>query len=69
MTKVIQIEGMMCAHCTGRVQKALEAVEGVTEVSVNLEEKTATVSANDTVTEETLTGAVTEAGYEVSGIQ
>ena len=27
MTKVMTIEGMMCGHCTGRVQKALEAVE------------------------------------------
>ena len=68
MTKTITIEGMMCSHCTGRVQKALEAVEGVTEVTVNLEQKNAVVQAGDSVTDEVLTKAVTDAGYEVKGI-
>lgn len=68
MTRTITIEGMMCSHCTGRVQKALEAVEGVTEVTVNLEQKNAVVQAGDSVTDEALTKAVTDAGYEVKGI-
>lgn len=68
MTKVMKIEGMMCAHCTGRVQKALEAVEGVSAVSMNLEEKTATVELGAEVSDETLTAAVAEAGYEVKEI-
>ena len=29
MTKKLTIEGMMCSHCTGRVEKALSALEGV----------------------------------------
>ncbi len=65
MTKTMTIEGMMCAHCTGRVQKALE---GVTAVTMSLEEKTATVELAKEVPDEVLTGAVTEAGYEVKGI-
>ena len=68
MTKVMSIEGMMCAHCTGRVQKALEAVEGVSAVTMNLEEKSATVEVSGDVSDEALTEAVTEAGYEVKGI-
>ena len=68
MTKVMTIEGMMCAHCTGRVQKALEAVEGVSAVTMSLEEKTATVETSAEVSNEALTAAVTEAGYEVKGI-
>ncbi len=68
MTKTMTIEGMMCAHCTGRVQKALEALEGVTAVTMSLEEKTATVELAKEVPDEVLTGAVTEAGYEVKGI-
>ncbi len=68
MTKVMTIEGMMCGHCTGRVQKALEAVEGVSAVTMSLEEKTATVELGAEVSDETLTAAVTEAGYEVKGI-
>ena len=69
MTKVLTVEGMMCAHCTGRVQKALEAVEGVKAVTMSLEEKTATVELAAEVSDEALTGAVAEAGYEVNEIR
>jgi len=68
MTKVMTIEGMMCGHCTGRVQKALEEVAGVSAVTMSLENKTATVELAGDVADETLTAAVTEAGYEVKGI-
>ena len=69
MTKVMTIEGMMCGHCTGRVQKALEAVEGVKAVTMSLEDKSATVELTAEVSDEALTNAVTEAGYEVKKIQ
>lgn len=69
MTKVMTIEGMMCGHCTGRVQKALEAVEGVGSVSMSLENKTATVELTVEVDDEKLTAAVTDAGYEVKEIK
>lgn len=69
MTKVMTIEGMMCGHCTGRVQKALEALDGVKEVTMSLENKTATIEADETVAEDSMIAAVTEAGYEVKDIQ
>lgn len=69
MTKVMTIEGMMCGHCTGRVQKALEAVAGVSAVTMSLEDKTATVEFAEEVNDEALTAAVTEAGYEVKEIR
>ncbi len=68
MTKVISIEGMMCGHCTGTVQKALEAVEGVKAVTMSLEQKNAAVELASDVADEVLTKAVTDAGYEVKGI-
>jgi Cu+-exporting ATPase len=68
MTKTIEIEGMMCSHCTGRVESALKAVAGVTEVSVSLDAKNAVVTLVDTVTNETLEKAVTDAGYQVTAI-
>lgn len=68
MTKVISIEGMMCSHCTGTVQKALEAVEGVKAVTMSLEQKNATVELASDVADEVLTKAVVDAGYEVKGI-
>lgn len=61
----IKIEGMMCAHCQGRVKKALEAIEGVA-ADVNLEDKAAYVTGSEDL--EALKKAVTEAGYEVVSI-
>lgn len=61
------IEGMMCPHCKAAVEKALNAIEGV-KAEVNLEAKTASVSA-DGVDNEVLKKAVEEAGYEVISIQ
>lgn len=39
-----EIEGMTCASCVGRVEKALKSVEGLTDASVNLASEKATVS-------------------------
>ncbi|MCD8052073.1 MAG: heavy metal translocating P-type ATPase [Clostridiales bacterium] len=68
MTKILTVEGMMCVHCQARVEKALAEVPGVTNAVVNLEAKTATVTADETVTDEALTAAVTNAGYEVKSV-
>lgn len=65
IVKTLNIEGMMCAHCQAHVQKALEGVEGVTQVEVSLEENKATVTMAPGVNEQDLAAAVTEAGYKV----
>lgn len=65
MTKTIKIEGMSCMHCVGAVKKSLTAVEGVRNVNVDLESKTATVEAEVTVTDDMLRAAVEDAGYQV----
>ncbi|MBS5872882.1 MAG: heavy metal translocating P-type ATPase [Clostridiales bacterium] len=63
MTKTILIDGMMCAHCQMHVQKALAAIDGVSAVDVNLEEKKATVTLAKDVPDQALMDAVTQAGY------
>lgn len=63
MEKVIEVEGMMCAHCQMHVQKALAAVEGVSEAAVDLEAKKAVVKLSQEVSDETLMKAVEDAGY------
>ncbi len=65
MVKTLDIEGMMCAHCQAHVQKALEGIEGVTQVSVSLEENQAVLTAEETVSDQMLIDAVTEGGYKV----
>ena len=69
MTKTIKIKGMMCPHCTGRVQDALNAIEGVS-AEVNLGDGgKAVVTFADSVSEDVLVKTVTDAGYEVIGIE
>lgn len=69
MQKIMTIEGMMCKHCQARVEKVLSELAGVTNVTVDLEQKTATVTMAQEVSEETLTKAVTDAGYEVLSVK
>ena len=69
MTKTLNIEGMMCAHCVAHVEKALSALGGVTAAKADLEGKCATVTLAAPVSDQELKDAVTEAGYEVVSIQ
>jgi Cu+-exporting ATPase len=60
----LDIEGMTCASCVGRVQKALSRVDGVVLASVNLATETAAVTYDPAVVApERLTAAVEKAGY------
>ena len=68
MTKTMTINGMMCAHCQAHVEKALNAIDGVT-ATVDLAAKSATVTLSKDVADEILKNAVTEAGYEVVSIR
>jgi P-type E1-E2 ATPase len=68
MEKVLKVEGMMCQHCVAHVTKALQAVEGVSNVTVDLKKKTAVVTLANVVNNETLVEAVVQAGYEVKKI-
>lgn len=68
MKKELMIEGMMCQNCVKHVTHALEGIPGTSHVQVSLEDKKATVEVPESVTDETLKAAVTEAGYEVTEI-
>ena len=69
MTKTMIIEGMMCHHCTGRVEKTLAAIDGVSAVEMSLEGKSATLTLTKEIADQVLTDAVTEAGYEVVSVK
>lgn len=64
----LEIEGMMCAHCVNHVTKALTAVQGAQEVTVDLEQKKATIKGDNALLDN-LKNAVVEAGYEVTASQ
>ncbi|MDN7897050.1 heavy metal translocating P-type ATPase [Burkholderia cepacia] len=62
----LDIDGMTCASCVGRVEKALAAVPGVARVSVNLATERASVHGAGALDAATLIAAVTTAGYRAS---
>jgi Cu+-exporting ATPase len=62
---VLHIQGMACKHCSGRVEKALNALAGVS-ATVNLAEGTAVVSG---ATAEQARAAVEALGFQVTSVE
>ncbi|ELA2859186.1 copper-translocating P-type ATPase [Salmonella enterica] len=65
-TVELAVEGMTCASCVGRVEKALKAVPGVTEATVNLATERATVRGVAAVAD--LIAAIEKVGYEANPV-
>lgn len=68
MKVTMKIDGMMCTHCTGRVEQVLNAIDGVS-AAVSLEDKAAYLEITGDASKETLTKAVTDAGYTVVSVE
>jgi len=65
-TIVLQVEGMSCGHCKASVEKALKALPGVADATVNLEAKNVTVQYdNNVVGVDAMKKAIEDDGYEV----
>jgi heavy metal translocating P-type ATPase len=62
----LAIEGMSCASCVGRVERALKAVPGVAGASVNLATERATITGRADIAD--LVAAVSEAGYQAHAV-
>jgi mercuric ion binding protein len=61
---ILSVPGMNCAACPITIKKALEKVEGITAVTIDLERKQATVTFDDTrTTKAELIQATSDAGY------
>ena len=69
MTKTIKIEGMSCAHCEGRVKKALEALPGVESAVASAAAKNAVLTLSGSFDETAVKAAVTDAGYDYLGAE
>ena len=67
MKKKILIEGMKCEHCVGHVKEALEGLDKVTSVEVNLKNNWAIVETTNS--DEELKAAIEEEGYDVVKIE
>jgi len=65
--KTLQIKGMSCGHCSARVEKVLNAIDGV-EAKVDLESNSAKLILSKDVSDETIKTAVDNIGYEVTEV-
>lgn len=68
-SRSLSIEGMTCASCVVRVEKALKKVPGVSNATVNLATEKASVVAANSVQERSLIEAVEKAGYSASVVK
>ncbi|AKU92546.1 Lead, cadmium, zinc and mercury transporting ATPase [Vulgatibacter incomptus] len=66
-TVSLPVEGMSCASCVGRVERALKAVPGVASASVNLATERAEVTLSEPIERVSLVRAIERAGYMVPG--
>lgn len=66
-TVTLKVKGMMCAHCEGRVKKALEGLEGVTSAKADHTSGTVEVTETRNVPENDFKSAILKAGYEYEG--
>lgn len=64
-TSTYRIDGMTCGHCVNAVQTELATIDGVSEVVVDLEAGTATVTSDAPLDDAVVEAAVVEAGYSV----
>lgn len=65
MKTTLHIEGMMCQHCQKHVHDALAAMDGVTDVTVDLEGKKADVTATKDISTDAFAKVIADAGYEL----
>ena len=69
MEKVLNIEGMVCGMCVKHVDKALRDIQGIKDVAVHLESKSAQVQLDQDVPDAVLKAAIEDAGYQLVSIQ
>lgn len=70
-TTTVDVEGMTCSNCVAHVTEAIEGVDGVLNVSIELragEASPVTVVSNEALDDAALRAAVDEAGYTVTAI-
>ena len=65
MSKTIRIKGMSCGHCAQAVTKALEELDGMMDVRVDLDAGTADYEESKPVDPELIRKAVEKAGYQL----
>lgn len=69
MKKNIVVNGMSCSKCVNHVREALEELNGVSVLDVNLETKIAVIESENDINDEDIKAIIDEYGYEVELIE
>ncbi len=65
-TVILKVDGMKCGGCAKNVEQALNVLEGVLQVTVNLEDKFVQILYDDQkINSQTLSQAIEDVGFEV----
>ncbi|MEO3776689.1 copper ion binding protein [Micromonospora sp. B11E3] len=67
VTTTYQVQGMTCGHCVNAVSAEVGAIEGVSEVQVDLASGQVTVTSERPLDTDAVRAAVDEAGYDLVG--
>ncbi len=65
-TKTFNVPDMSCDHCVRAITTELSAIQGVAEVNVDLDQKTVTLTIDETVTDDQIVAGLDEAGFDVA---
>ena len=65
-SRIDRVVGMTCGHCVAAVEREVGAIDGVTEVTVDLRTGDVVVASTRPITDDEMTAAVDEAGYELA---
>ncbi|WP_028274753.1 heavy-metal-associated domain-containing protein [Atopococcus tabaci] len=68
MKKVVTVEGMKCAGCANAVKSKFEGVDGIQNVTINLDDNSALVESETDVTTDALSSALADTGYTVTSV-
>jgi copper chaperone len=66
-TSTYTVTGMTCSHCVASVSEEVGALDGVTDVAVDLPAGAVTVTSAEPIDEARVRAAVEEAGYQLAG--
>jgi copper chaperone len=69
MKKKIFIEGMKCGNCANHVKEALNSVEGITSIEINLSDKYAVIDVTIEINDVVIKSAINSEKYKVVNIE
>ncbi len=65
----ISVDGMSCDHCANKVKNALESINGISKVKVNLNKKEVVIYYKENINIEKIETTINDLGYKFGGVK